>query len=497
MPGMQILIVDDDVLHSKLVSFLLQDAGHSVEVAWSAEGALELLRSFRPELILVDLDLPGKDGVELIGALRLNPVHAATPVITLSAYADRSVLAKAREAGSKGSIAKPIDPASFARQLRDCVAGNPKADADAPSDSGDLLAEMRNNFLAQGLDQCDRLLNSLKSSPDRTIQAIHRRLHRWPAAASALGFSELCSQASRMKALFASAKVEGDEVAKSIDTTRRRFCAATRYEPEFPVELITGLLDERIGLVNFSEEEARRIRDAAERAHVKAVFESMRGDSLENQSEYGALVINECGGSSGALRREPVSIPAIFIGSRSSLEALSKLPAHGCDIVIAPWDAEEVLLRVHRLIRKPAQSRQTEDSQAPQKRRPRVLIADDDPDMVFLVSDALGQFGMECEIARSGRQVMDAIRRQPPDAVVLDVNMMDISGFEILERLRQNLATKALPVVLLTGRSQGRDIARGFGCGADDYVIKPFQAPDLARRVQRAISESRKSRSVL
>jgi DNA-binding response OmpR family regulator len=66
--------------------------------------------------------------------------------------------------------------------------------------------------------------------------------------------------------------------------------------------------------------------------------------------------------------------------------------------------------------------------------------------------------------------------------------MVDLDGFEILKKLRHNLATKAIPVLLLTARNQQSDIATGFGSGADDYVIKPFQPSDLARRVEQAIA---------
>ena len=65
MAGFQILIVEDHALHSTLASFLLEEAGHSVRVADNAEEALDILRSFHPDLILMDLEMPGQDGVEL------------------------------------------------------------------------------------------------------------------------------------------------------------------------------------------------------------------------------------------------------------------------------------------------------------------------------------------------------------------------------------------------------------------------------------------------
>ena len=69
--------------------------------------------------------------------------------------------------------------------------------------------------------------------------------------------------------------------------------------------------------------------------------------------------------------------------------------------------------------------------------------------------------------------------------------MLDIDGFEVLKRLRGNLVTSEIPVLLLTGRRDRVDIAEGFTSGADDYMVKPFKPSDLAARVDKIISASR------
>jgi CheY-like chemotaxis protein len=499
MAGIQILVVEDDPRQAKLVSFLLEEAGHTVEIAESAEKALEILQSFRtgvirPNLILMDLQLPRKDGLELTRELRRTPIHDSTPIIALTAYTDPSDLAKAREAGCTGIISKPIDTASFARQVRNCL-GAPVVGTEVPSDSGDFLTEMRNNFLAEGLDQCGAFVKELEAKSVFRVDAILRTLHRWAGIGGTLGFPEISNQARKVEALLNATALEHDEVVRALETARRRFRAATRREPELPLELIRGLMDVRIGLVSFSAEEANRIQMAASRANVHAAIEQANVDSIDHQSAYGALVINECGVSAAAARNRPAwSIPAVFIGSRASLESLARLPSRAFDFVIAPWEAEEILTRVYRLIRKNAPLQPAGEPLRLQRRRPRVLVADDDPDLVALVSDTLGQFGMDCDVARSGQQALDTVSRRPPDAILLDVNMVDVDGFEILKKLRRNLATSAIPVLLLTARSLESDITRGFGYGADDYVVKPFNPSDLGKRVDKMITASRQAR---
>src|SRR5579863_2065383 len=114
MTDLKILVVENNEMQSTLVSFLLQEAAHKVQTVSSAEQALGALRSFSPDLILMDLQLPGMDGLELTRRLRLQPAHATTPIVALTAYTSPSDLERAREAGCNGMIPKPIDTATFA-----------------------------------------------------------------------------------------------------------------------------------------------------------------------------------------------------------------------------------------------------------------------------------------------------------------------------------------------------------------------------------------------
>ncbi|HWY47920.1 MAG TPA: response regulator [Bryobacteraceae bacterium] len=497
MAAVQILVVEDHDLQSKLVRFLLEEAGHSVRTAASAEEAREILRSFFPNLILMDLQLPGMDGLDLTRLLRLDPVHSTTPIIALTVYTHPSDLQKAREAGCNGKISKPIDTATFARRIGRFLNLNQDSYADVPSDSHDLLAELRNNFLAEGLDQASRILKDLKSDPGCSTELIERVLHHWTGLAATLGFPEISDQSGKIEALITSSNPEYQEVENAIKIARRKFGSAASRPPKLPLDLLDGLMGMRIGLLNFSDQEENRIRSVARRANVEIVIDRIntienQPVSIETQTEYNALIINQCAAFGRAAPQEPqLSVPAVFIHSRASLPSVSKLPARAYDFLIAPWDAEELLIRVCRLTARAAPRHPATAS--PDSKRPRVLIADDDPDIVAIVAETLRQLDMHCDIARSGEQALEAVHRSLPDAIVLDVNMVDLDGFEVLKRLRGNLNTKRIPVLLLTARGQPNDIARGFECGADDYVVKPFQPLDLVKRVDKMISAHRQA----
>ncbi len=109
MPGEPILIVDDNAQNLKLARVLLAGEGYDVRTAGDAEEALVLLDSFAPRLILMDLQLPGMDGLELTRRLKADPARRHIVVVALTAYAMKGDEERARAAGCDGYLAKPID----------------------------------------------------------------------------------------------------------------------------------------------------------------------------------------------------------------------------------------------------------------------------------------------------------------------------------------------------------------------------------------------------
>jgi two-component system cell cycle response regulator DivK len=109
MAGEELLIVDDNVANLKLARVLLQGEGYEVRTAADAEDALRLLRSFSPKLILMDIQLPGMDGLTLTRRLKSDASTKDIVILALTAYAMKGDEEKARAAGCDGYIAKPID----------------------------------------------------------------------------------------------------------------------------------------------------------------------------------------------------------------------------------------------------------------------------------------------------------------------------------------------------------------------------------------------------
>jgi CheY-like chemotaxis protein len=129
MAGERILIVEDNPLNMKLVSFMMTSRGYEVRTAGDAQEALAVLATFEPRLILMDLQLPGMDGFELTRRLKSDERTRAIVIIALTAYAMKGDEQKARDAGCDGYLSKPIDTTALRAVLARHLAGKPDPSA--------------------------------------------------------------------------------------------------------------------------------------------------------------------------------------------------------------------------------------------------------------------------------------------------------------------------------------------------------------------------------
>jgi two-component system cell cycle response regulator DivK len=121
-----ILIVDDNAVNLKLTKILLIKEGYEVKTAGDAEEALNILEGFKPRLILMDLQLPGMDGLELTRNLKTAPATKDILVVALTAYAMKGDEEKAKAAGCDGYVTKPIDTQNFPALIAGFIDGKMK-----------------------------------------------------------------------------------------------------------------------------------------------------------------------------------------------------------------------------------------------------------------------------------------------------------------------------------------------------------------------------------
>jgi DNA-binding response OmpR family regulator len=114
----------------------------------------------------------------------------------------------------------------------------------------------------------------------------------------------------------------------------------------------------------------------------------------------------------------------------------------------------------------------------------RVLIADDEPNILISLEYLMKREGYHVSLARDGVEALEALQRERPHIVLLDVMMPRKTGFEVCQALRADDELKNTLVLMLTAKGRETDIAKGLALGADAYMTKPFSTKDLALKVQ-------------
>jgi CheY-like chemotaxis protein len=116
--------------------------------------------------------------------------------------------------------------------------------------------------------------------------------------------------------------------------------------------------------------------------------------------------------------------------------------------------------------------------------RHSILVIEDDMDLLKLVGEVLAKAGFLTRFARNRAEINGEFNKSPlPDLVLLDVRLPDADGFNILEKIRSNQKILKMPIIMMTGRSEVTDVARGLSLGADGYVTKPFKISGLVSAV--------------
>jgi DNA-binding response OmpR family regulator len=125
----------------------------------------------------------------------------------------------------------------------------------------------------------------------------------------------------------------------------------------------------------------------------------------------------------------------------------------------------------------------------------RILIVEDEPGMIELLSVALEDEGFIISIANNGQQGLQKVEKEDPDLIISDVMMPDMDGYQFCEQLRENPKTASIPFIFLTAKKDVSDRVRGLNLGADDYISKPFHVVEVVARIKTLMQRARRSRA--
>ena len=122
------------------------------------------------------------------------------------------------------------------------------------------------------------------------------------------------------------------------------------------------------------------------------------------------------------------------------------------------------------------------------RKRPLVLVVDDDPMVADLHCDFLSSLDCDKVSTLSGKEALEVAAAGKPDLILLDMVMPVMSGLAVLRFLKQESATKKIPVIMITGEQKGSDVEAAFGLGAADYIVKPVGREQFCSKVKAVLS---------
>src|SRR5215831_21189645 len=256
-----ILIVDDTPVNLKLTRILLANEGYRVQTACSAEEALELLRTYGPDLILADIQLPGMDGLEMTRRIKSDPQTRDIMVVALTAFAMKGDEQRALNAGCDGYIIKPIETRTFGGRVRQYLDARKSSCHELPAAQptealpNEDMHELRRRFLEEGLDRASKILAEMDSTFEPRAAARH--VHQWIGAGGLLGYGSISRLSREVETLLLEKPVDSGQLRESLTKLVTAFSSQqeSRTAP-VPEAILRALAARKIAVVGLPAHEA-------------------------------------------------------------------------------------------------------------------------------------------------------------------------------------------------------------------------------------------------
>jgi DNA-binding response OmpR family regulator len=483
---------------------LLTYEGFEVRTSERAEEALRMLDTFRPALVLTDIQMPGMDGIEMTRRIKSDQRTCAIKVAALTASNSALDTERALEAGCEDCIVKSEDTAALTARVRGLLGEEPPATpaieaAPIPSPRdlpSPFAAGSRRRFLEQATQRSVALLTSLDTRLDSL--GIWAQLHEW-AGDGALGSPTVTRLAKHGEELLAESPLRTTALRECLSdlyfTFEELLAAEAAPPPDFIVQALRG---KRVALVAMPAKRCDAICAELGRVEARPLLFSTADDPDSSSIRDCDLIVLHVYAGMNSARLEALAPSAgklLLAGEcRDLLEVAATLPVVTAEFLAGNWEPEEVLLRLALVGTRsaPARPKQVAPQMFPARRRecvssPSVVLADDDPIILTILRSMLSNHGMRCQTASNGLEAIRLIREVQPHVAVLDIDMPDANGFEVLAAIRAE--HMAIPVVMLSAHQQEADILRSFRLGADDYLVKPFNPAELVARLKRLLRQ--------
>ncbi|MFQ5489735.1 MAG: response regulator [Phycisphaerae bacterium] len=465
----RILVVDDNPANLVGLEQSLTKAGYQVLVAEDGFKAVELANTEHPDLLLLDLAMPGRDGLEVCRILKSQEKTASIPVIFLTGSVESSKIVEAFTAGGCDYMTKPFRIDEVMARIavhvqllqvhRELAQKNSQLEVFAAQ-----LAEINMELGHEArIDALTKLLN--RRAWEEAARFEHDRYLRYHQP-----YGVIMIDVDHFKAFNDThGHVAGDDCLRRVGGSIKQACRnldlVGRYGgEEFVVMVPNSALDE-------VERVARRVR--------KAVWDlNIPHGSSPTQSRVTVSV--------GVCQSRPESLEKVI---RRADQALYEAKNTGRNRVCMARDAvsSETSPSEETTV-----SESSEVTNSPQVESANILVVDDDPaNRVLFTKFLTRQAGYQVCEAEDGTAALAMVNQKRPDVIIMDISMPNMDGLQCTQHLKGDPATRDIPIIMVSARTRKADILEGLKAGANEYLVKPVHAEELTLRVRSMVTFNR------
>lgn len=466
-----ILVVDDTPTDALLLSRALSKAGYEVLVAHDSDTCLRLAAEHKPDIVLLDMTMPGRDGLETCRLLKSQQETASIPVVFVTGHSDSAHIVHAFTAGGADYVTKPIRIDEFlARisvQVRLCEAEQNLVERNGQLERlMDQLAKSNAELARQArIDALTRLLN--RNPWERAAEVEHERSmrhqHEYSILMLDVDFFKLLNDSQGHQT--------GDECLRSVAGAIASACRKSDIVGRYGGEEFVVLAPET----------------RAETAIVLA--ERIRKNIWDLAITHPASPAGRVTISIGVAELDKDSLAEVI---RKADKALYLAKRSGRNLVCG----RHVAVPSSRPLAEVVSASPTATA-IEHDRRAVVLVVEDNAANSRLYRSCLAKEDYRIIEAKDGNAGLAAVTRDPPDVIIMDVLMPGMDGLECTRRIKANPETCDIPLIIASACNNEADVLAGLKAGADEYLTKPFRTTELTVRVRSMVRLSRERKDVL
>ena len=491
-----LLVVDDDAVNRDVLTRRLKRQGHGVMTASNGHDALQLMRETAFDLVLLDIMMPDMDGYEVLGHIKADGRLQHIPVIMISALHDVQSVVRCIEAGAEDYLAKPFDPTLLKARIDTCLEKKRGRDRETA-----LFDQLQNNY--KRLQEVEKLRDDMRN------MIVHDL--RTPLTSVIVGVEMLEKdgalndvQHEIMAIAVGGGKTLLGMINDLLDVEKMESGSTLlQYEELSPAVLVAGAVEQIASLAADGKDrliieiapdlqrfpgDANKLSRTLVNLIANAIKFTRDGTvtitvSLDD-SENILFAVRDTGEGIPSDAFERIFEKFGQLDSRKAGTGLGlafcklAVEAHGGHIMVESiLGAGSTFLFTIPLVRAGG-----EVAIAATK----ILVADDDPSILHLVTTLLRRAGYEVDTASGGREALEKSARTPYDAIVLDLMMPGVTGLDVLARLP--IRSPRPKFVVIMSASPPEVIAKAIGLNVFAALRKPFELQDMMSTVRACIT---------